>query len=91
MKKWLFVVALFLVSLQAAFAGSESKDLLYKQTYESFVKEDYSKVEILSNQFLKLNPKGPDAEDIQQLKAISLVKMGREAEARQILDAIERA
>ncbi len=63
----------------------------YQKIHESFLKEEYSQVELLASQYLSQNSGAADVNDVLYLQALSLLKLDRSDEARQKLRQLEAA
>jgi tetratricopeptide (TPR) repeat protein len=68
---------------------SQSADSLYAKMRESFVNEDYASADKLAVQYLSLNRGKTNTDDVLYLRALSLIKLGRMAEARDVLASLE--
>lgn len=66
-----------------------SPQTVYQKIHESFLKEEYSNVDTLADQYLSRNPGAPDANDVLYLQALSLLKLDRSDEARDKLRRLE--
>ena len=58
--------------------------------HEAFLKEDYAAVERLTAAIPLSQAALPESGELLQLRALSLMQLGRGAEARQVLEALER-
>lgn len=67
----------------------QSLESNYQLIHESFLQQNYSKVDSLSNDYLKDRPNISHADDVLYLQSLSLLKLGRGEEARKKLSRLE--
>lgn len=106
-KKPLIIAVLFLSCLRSAEANigptqtkrermqndsySQSADSLYAKMRESFLNKDYVSADKFGTQYLSLNRGKANTDDVLYLQALSLIKLGRMAEARDVLASLENS
>ncbi len=73
---------------EAALSPRGAASRLYERIHECFLSDDHVSVERLSGEYLE-TPRQPKAQDVKFLRALSLVKLGRGAEARAELERLE--
>jgi len=84
-----FSAGIFILAFQTL-SWSKEDPALYEKIQENFLKEDYQNTLRLSDTFLKSQAsKAPLSNEVLYLKALSLLKLGRGEEARQIWRDLE--
>ena len=80
-----FFSALIFILFFQTLSWSGKNPALYEEIQENFLKEDYQSALRLSDSFLKSHAfRDPLSNEVLYLKALSLLKLGRGEEARQI-------
>lgn len=70
-------------------SSGPSSDTLYQRIHESFLREDYTAVDMLSREYLSRGRDRSNTEDVLYLQSLSLLKLNRSEEARGKLRELE--
>ena len=89
MKKKFAAIFCFVSLLTPSLSYAEKENALYEKIFESYLKEDYATVERLAPEYAKGQGSASQKEDILNLRALSLLKLGREAEGLEELRRLE--
>ncbi len=73
------------------YVSAPSSDMLYQKIHESFLREDYSGVDRLAEDYLRDSRAESNREDVLYLQALSLFKLNRGSQAREKLASLENA
>lgn len=75
--------------LCSGISSAEKGKSLYEKIFESYLKEDYATVERLALEYAAGQNPSSQKEDVMNLRALSLMKLGREAEGIEELGRLE--